>query len=167
MDGPEFQPIVAIAGGGFDQHAAVLDLLRASFAEQEGRIDPPSSVTSLTLDGVLRDASEGDLLTVEAAEEIIGCAFTSARENDQGRYLYAYHIAIAPQHRRRGLATQLFETIDMLARARGLERVMLMCRIELKENHALFEANGFSRSGVFTHDGFNRPTSLQFTKSLV
>lgn len=166
MDGPEFQPIVAIAGGGFDQHAAVLDLLRASFAEQEGRIDPPSSVTRLTLDDVQRDALEGDLLTVEAAEEIIGCAFTSAREDDHGRYLYTYHIAVSPQHRRRGLARQLLETIDRLARARGLDRVMLMCRIELTENHALFEASGFSLSGDFTHDGFNRPTSLQFTKRL-
>ena len=44
MDGSGFKPLVAIAGGAFDQHEAVLTLLRTSYQAQDGVVDPPSSV---------------------------------------------------------------------------------------------------------------------------
>jgi len=167
MDGSVFQPLVAIAGGAFDQHGAVLALLRSSYKSQDGVVDPPSSVTRLTLDQVVADAKAGDLLTAEEEDETLhGCLFTKTLSNDEGPYLYLYHMAVSPLRQGKGIGSALIRTAETLARGRGLDRLQVMSRVELIDNHAFFERHGFREVGFFTHDGYHRPTSVRFEKLL-
>ena len=169
--------LIAIAGGAFDQHDRVLEILKSAFAVQDGIVDPPSSVTRMTVEGVIRDAESGDLLTAEtvtkemvAGDEsegtIVGCLFTRIEEDANGPLLYAYHLAVDPSYQGQGIGHRLFDTVATLAEARRIKRVQIMSRIELTELHAFFTGMGFSQVGTFTHDGFDRPTSLRFEKQL-
>lgn len=159
--------MIAIAGGAFDQHDRVLEILQAAFSAQDGIVDPPSSVTRLTVEGVVRDAQAGDLLTAETLDgDIIGCLFTKIEEDEDGPLLYAYHLAVDPVHQGKGIGHRLFDTVTALAEARKITKLQVMSRIELDQVHAFFSGIGFSRIGTFTHDGFDRPTSLRFEKRL-
>lgn len=159
--------LIAIAGGAFDQHDRVLEILKAAFAPQDGIVDPPSSVTRLTVEGVIRDAQGGDLLTAETPDgDIVGCLFTRIEEDDAGPLLYAYHLAVDPPQQGRGIGHRLFDTVTTLAEARKINRLQVMSRIELKTVHAFFTGMGFRQTATFTHDGYTRPTSLRFEKTL-
>lgn len=169
--------LIAIAGGAFDQHDRVLEILKSAFAVQDGIVDPPSSVTRLTVEGVIRDAESGDLLTAETVTRemqtgeasegtIVGCLFTRVEEDANGPFLYAYHLAVDPSYQGQGIGHRLFDTVATLAEARRLNRVQVMSRIELKDLHAFFTGMGFRQIGTFTHDGFDHPTSLRFEKQL-
>lgn len=159
--------LIAIAGGAFDQHDRVLQILKAAFAAQDGLVDPPSSVTRLTVEGVKADAKAGDLLIAETPDgEIIGCLFTKILDDPSGPLLYAYHLAVEPSQQGKGIGHRLFDTVVTLAEARGISRLQVMSRIELKPIHAFFTGMGFQQVGTFTHDGFDRPTSLRFEKTL-
>ncbi len=159
--------LIAIAGGAFDQHDRVLEILKAAFAVQDGIVDPPSSVTRMTVEGVIRDAGNGDLLTAETPDgEILGCLFTKIDADDAGRVLYAYHLAVEPMHQGKGIGHRLFDTVVTLAKARNVDRLQVMSRIELTDVHTFFTNMGFRQVDTFTHDGFDRPTSLRFEKAL-
>ena len=159
--------LIAIAGGAFDQHERVLEILKSAFAVQDGIVDPPSSVTKLTVEGVIRDAEMGDLLTAEPlGGELVGCLFTKIETDDSGPLLYAYHLAVDPSHQGKGIGHRLFDTAVTLAEARQIKRLQVMSRIELTGLHAFFGDMGFRQIGTFTHDGFDRPTSLRFEKVL-
>ncbi len=167
MDGSAFQPLVAIAGGAFDQHQAVLELLQASYKAQDGVVDPPSSVTRLTLEQVIADAKAGDLLTAEAEDEsIVGCVFTKTLSNEAGPYMYLHHLAVSPIQQGKGIGGMLLRTVETLARGRGIDRIQAMSRVELVDNHAFFERHGFREVSFFTHNGYHRPTSVRFEKLL-
>ena len=167
MDGSVFQPLVAIAGGAFDQYEAVLELLQVSYKAQDGVVDPPSSVTRLTLEQVIADAKAGDLLTAEAEDETItGCIFCKTLFNEAGPYLYMYHMAVSPLRQGKGVGSALLRTAETLARGRGIDRMQVMSRVELVDNHAFFERHGFREVGFFTHNGYHRPTSVRFEKLL-
>lgn len=159
--------LIAIAGGAFDQHDRVLEILQAAFAEQDGIVDPPSSVTRMTVEGVIEDARAGDLLTAETPSgEIVGCLFTKIEEDADGAILYAYHFAVDPAHQGQGIGHRLFDTVVTLAEARRAKRLRVMSRIELKRVHTFFTNIGFRQIGTFTHEGFDRPTSLRFERPL-
>jgi N-acetylglutamate synthase-like GNAT family acetyltransferase len=169
--------LIAIAGGAFDQHDRVLEILKSAFAVQDGVVDPPSSVTRMTVEGVIRDADSGDLLTAETVTgemvagetsegPIVGCLFTKIEEDANGPLLYAYHLAVDPSYQGQGIGHRLFDTVATLAEARRIKRVQVMSRIELTDLHAFFTGMGFRQVGAFTHDGFDRPTSLRFEKQL-
>ena len=159
--------LIAIAGGAFDQHDRVLEILQAAFLDQDGIVDPPSSVTRLTVEGVVRDAVNGDLLTAETPDgEILGCLFARIEADDAGPLLYAYHLAVDPAHQGKGIGQRLFDTVATLAKARELSRLHVMSRVELPHLHAFFTNMGFRQVSTFTHDGFDRPTSIRFEKAL-
>lgn len=159
--------LIAIAGGAFDQHDRVLEVLRAAFAVQDGVIDPPSSVTRLTVQGVIDDAAAGELLTAETPDgDILGCLFTKIEEDQNGPFLYAYHLAVDPSQQGKGIGHRLFDTAATLAKGRGIDRVQVMSRVELRDVHAFFTGMGFEQTASFTHEGFDRPTSLRFEKKI-
>ena len=139
--------------------APILALIRASFADMEGLIDPPSSATRLTADDIARQATEGEVWLLEEAGAPVACMFLSPREDQ----LYLGKLAVAKSHRRQGLARQLVKLATKRARALGLPAVTLQSRIELSENHAAFRALGFVQTGESAHEGYDRPTSLTFT----
>lgn len=147
---------ITAAPHGFDRWAEVLDLLRSAFAYMEGRIDPPSSLTRLTLDGLRDRAATDTVLLACDGRRIVGCAFLSPRDG----CLWLGKVAVAGSHRRRGLARALTDRAATIARDRGLAALELQVRIELAETRAAWAALGFAEVARTAHPGFDRPTSI-------
>ena len=64
------------------------------------------------------------------------------------------------------LARQLFDHAEKRARNLALPCIELGSRVELTENHAIFRSMGFEICGEGMHEGFDRPTTFWFRKSI-
>ncbi|WP_232829461.1 GNAT family N-acetyltransferase [Tropicimonas sp. IMCC34043] len=137
---------------------AVHVLLVESFADMEGQIDPPSSLTRMGVDDLRVLAAEGPAWVIGAPP--VGCVFTRV----QGDNLYLQKLAVAPAARGRGVARRLIDTAADHARAEGLQALQLKTRIELVKNHAAFIRLGFSCIGWSAHPGYEHATSLTFAR---
>jgi GNAT superfamily N-acetyltransferase len=126
-------------------------------------IDPPSSVLKETEADFVARLTNGACFTVEADGRLIGCVF-GKRDGDA---LYIGRLAVAPDWRRRGVATALIEAAKAEARRIGVTRITLGCRIALTSNVALFHRHGFVTVGHETHAGFSAPTSYDMELRLV
>lgn len=143
-----------------DDLCAVLSLIRAAFAGMEGRIDPPSSMHALTEGEIARQAVEGEVWAIGTPP--LACVFLTPRAGS----LYLGKLAVRPGHQGQGLGRQMVGVAEARARALGLPMLELSTRVELTENHAAFRAMGFSQTGSASHKGYNRITTLVFTKPL-
>jgi len=141
----------------YDWHG-LLGLIKRAFAGMEGRIDPPSSFHRLT---------EQDLASFRGEVWVIGtppiaCVLLTLKPDA----LYLGKLSVDPNHQGKGHARALIALAADRARGLGLPALELQSRVELVENHAMFFAMGFQQTGTTTHDGFDRATSLVFTKRL-
>ena len=137
-------------------------LLRKAYAPMAGRIDQPSSLTTMTRDDIAAKARVEDLFLIRDADLPIACGFGAP----QGDAYEIGKVAVADTHRRRGLARALIEAAAAHARAQGFGTLQLYARIELTENRATYEALGFHIAADFTHPGFTRPTAHFFQRAL-
>jgi GNAT superfamily N-acetyltransferase len=134
---------------------AVLRLIQTEFAYMAGRIDPPSSMLSLT---------ETDLAAMPevwvSGRPPIACMALTPKADA----LYLGKLAVSRTHRGKGLARQMVAVAEQRARDKGLSCVELQTRIELVENHATFAALGFVETARTAHKGYDRPTTITFRK---
>jgi GNAT superfamily N-acetyltransferase len=151
---------IETATGDFEDWPEVLALLRRSFAYMAARIDPPSSLNRLDLQGLRAKAATEICLLALHGTEIVGCAFLDPRPD----CLYVGKVAVADEARGQGLARRLFERADQIAREHGLSCLELQTRVELVENHQTFRRLGFKKSGEDAHEGYDRPTSIRMRK---
>ena len=145
-----------------DDFAALLRLIQASFAFMEGRIDPPSSATRLTVADLSRQARDGEIWLLEEMGRPIACLVLTPKDD----HLYLGKLATDPAFRRQGLARQLVKHAVARAKALSLPELRLETRVELTENHAAFRAMGFRETSRSAHPGFSRPTSVTFALDL-
>ncbi|SPH24336.1 hypothetical protein DEA8626_03387 [Defluviimonas aquaemixtae] len=145
-----------------DDPAPVLALVREAFAYMDGVIDPPSSVHQLTAEAMARQLREGEVWTLAEAGDPVACIFLVP----EAKRLYIGKLAVAEGYRGQGLCRQLIRLAEQRAAELGVDRLELQGRVELVANHAAFAAMGFKRTGERAHPGFDRPTSLTFTKIL-
>ncbi len=138
--------------------AEVLALIRRAFAFMDGRIDPPSSVHGLTVDGMARIAAEAEVWAI--GEPVLACMVLTPREDA----LTVGRLAVDEGARRRGHAAALLALAEERARALGLPRLELGTRIELTENQAIYEAMGFREVRRTAHEGFERPTTVWLSR---
>jgi len=141
--------------------AALLSLIRTSFAYMDGRIDPPSSMHHLTVADIRRQA-ETDEIWVIGDPRPLACVFLTPRPHA----LYIGKLTTVASHRRQGYARMLVDLAEARARAQGLPALELQSRIELVENHTAFATLGFRITGETAHPGHDETTSLTFTKML-
>lgn len=139
---------------------AILQLIRQEFASMEGRIDPPSSMLSLTAEAIAMQARTGEVWVTGAPP--VGCMILTVKPHA----LYLGKLAVAGTQRGKGLARALVETAVTRARAMGLPVVEVQTRIELVENHAAFRAMGFTEVGRSSHPGYDRVTTLTFRRAV-
>jgi GNAT superfamily N-acetyltransferase len=140
--------------------SALLGLIRAAFAPMEGRIDPPSTVHALTAAGLAEQARLAEVWVI--GHPPLACVILTPRAGA----LYVGKLAVVASERGKGHARRLIDTAAIRACALGLPMLVLQSRIELTENHAIFRALGFLQTGATAHPGYDRPTSLTFTKAL-
>jgi GNAT superfamily N-acetyltransferase len=153
---------VALAPPDFADWAALHALLARCFGPMEGRIDPPSSFVAMTLESLEEKAADEVLILALDGATPVGCAFCAPKADA----LYLGKLAVAPEHRGRGLRRRMGAAAAAVARVRGLSALTLQTRVELTENHATFAALGFRRTGAEAHPGYDRPTSLVFRREV-
>ena len=147
---------------GFRGWNRLLNLLYVAFEQQEGRIDPPSSVYELDESGLRMKAREEHVFLAEQADLLIGCVFAK----DTGSSVYLGKLAVLPDMQGNGVGRLLVERVEDFARCCGRSVLELETRIELVENHRIFEAYGFRKVSERAHDGYDHPTSISMEKRL-
>lgn len=145
---------------GREEARAALDLIRDAFAYMEGRVDPPSSLTRLDVEGVLQQQETGEVWLLGDGPD--GVMFLTPKSHA----LYLGKLAIHEHRRGQGYAGILIEHAMARAAALGFDVVELETRVELVENHATFEAMGFRKSGESTHEGYDRVTSITYRRKI-
>lgn len=137
---------------------ALLALIHRAFAGMDGRIDPPSSLYRLTPQTVAEHARHGEIWVIGAP--VVACVFLTPQTDA----LYVGKLAVDPPEQGRGHARRLLDQAARRANALGFRELELQTRVELLENHAVFQRLGFRQVAATAHPGFDRPTSLTFRK---
>lgn len=137
---------------------AVLRLIQTEFAFMDARIDPPSSMHSLTEAAIARQAQTGEVWVIGTPP--VACVFLTPKP----QALYVGKLAVSSTQRGKGLARALMAQAEGRARALGLPVLELQTRIELVENQAAFRAMGFEEMGRTSHPGYDRPTTITFQR---
>ncbi|WP_349959021.1 GNAT family N-acetyltransferase [Rhizobium sp. ZPR3] len=147
---------------GFDRWDALLDLILASFAYMNGRIDPPSSALALTPE-TLKTKAIGEIAYAALdGERLVGCIFC----RPEAESLYVGKLAVLPAAQGKGIGKRLLVLAEARARDLGLKDLRLETRIELIDNHATFAAWGFRKTAENRHAGFDRTTSIEMRKAI-
>ena len=146
----------------FSDIAALHRLLSTEFAYMAARIDPPSSMTRLTVADLRNKMAVEDLFLIRQADGPIACLFGAAAAD----HYYIGKLAVAASQRGQGHARALVEAAATHARRLALPALVLQSRVELVENHAAFAAMGFVVTDATAHPGYDRPTSLTFRRAL-
>ncbi|OWU86814.1 hypothetical protein ATO6_06820 [Oceanicola sp. 22II-s10i] len=139
--------------------AAIHALLTRSFAYMEDRIDPPSSLNRMTPETFADEARRHELWAILDPAPVACMVLTPKPD-----HLYLGKLAIAENRRGEGLARIMTDHAIARAAAIGLPAVVLQTRIELTENHATFTRLGFAETGRTAHPGYDRPTSVTFSR---
>jgi N-acetylglutamate synthase-like GNAT family acetyltransferase len=147
---------------GDEDMAPILKLIRECFAYMDGRIDPPSSMHALTETGVAEQARTGEAWVLEEPGVPVACVFLTPKSDR----LYIGKLAVADAFRGQGLGRQLIDHAANRAKALGLATLELQTRVELVENQTAFEAMGFVRTGETAHPGYDRPTSITYSRPI-
>ncbi|MDG3040202.1 GNAT family N-acetyltransferase [Roseicyclus marinus] len=148
--------------GDFNDFTALHALLSTAFAYMADRIDPPSSMTRLSLADLRAKSTTEDLFLIRENGTPIACLFGAAAPD----HYYIGKLAVAAAQRGQGHARALVEAAARHARALSLPALVLQSRVELVENHAAFAAMGFVVTAKTAHPGYDRPTSLTFRRAL-
>ena len=135
-----------------------LGLIKSSFAFMAGRIDPPSSVESLSLQKLNRMAQLGWVVVI--GKPVMACVVATPRPQS----LYLGKISVAPSERGRGDARALVEACEPLAVKLGVNYLELQVRIELLENQRAFARMGFVKISDDCHSGYDRVTEITMQK---
>lgn len=143
----------------FDWSALHALILRA-FAGMEGRIHPPSSANALTPESLAATAQTAEVWVLGAPPK--ACMILTPKPDR----LYLGKLAVEPDQQGRGLGRTLVAWAETRARARDLPVLELETRVELTENHVFFQTLGFTETARKAHAGFDRPTSITFSKRL-
>lgn len=140
--------------------AAILMLIKSEFAYMDGRIDPPSSMKTLTIADIADQAHAGEVWVIGGPP--IACVFLTPKADA----LYIGKLTVAKSHQRQGIAGVLVDLAARRAQDLGLAALELQSRIELIPNHAVFAALGFTVIAQTAHPGFDRVTALTFRKAV-
>jgi predicted GNAT family N-acyltransferase len=126
-----------------DEIDAALDLRRAVFCGEQGVPEDEE------IDG--RDDEAQHLVAVQGDRVVATC-----RLLHEGAVTKLGRMAVAPEARRRGIATRLLQAADAAARARGSARIVLHAQTDAR---ALYAADGYvERGDVFLEAGIEHVT---------
>ena len=83
--------------------------------------------------------------------EIEGQVVGSVLGGFDGRRGMMYHLAVAPQHRQRGIASALVDELERRLRAKGCIRYYLLVTPDNESAISFYEGRGWERMELFTY----------------
>lgn len=143
--------------------AAVVALIRDSFADYVDRLDPPPSAVRETAESIAALQGREFGLVAEADGAVVGCLFLQRRE---GGDIYIARVAVTRAHRRGGVGRALMTAAEAEARRLGGARLTLGVRLALDDNRRFFASLGFVEGALHAHPGYDRPTWVEMTKAI-
>ena len=147
----------------YDLCPKILTLIQDNFAYMNDRVDPPSSMHSLTVASVVKQMENEILLAIIENKIPVACAFVTELDDA----FYIGKLAATENKRGRGAGAALIEWVENLSRESGIAKPLrLETRIELTENHALFARLGFVKTEETAHPGYVHPTSITMEKQV-
>ncbi len=146
----------------FNDFNVLHELLISTFAYMDDRIDPPSSMHRLSVEGLREKARAETLILALSGAELVGCAYVCPKVG----LCYVGKVAVREDHRGLGLGDRLIQKAGQVALRHDCNVLELETRVELLENHRYFERLGFLKCGENAHEGYNRPTSFLYRKLL-
>ena len=141
---------------------AVAALIRAAFAAQPVRTDPPPSALRETDATVAAHLAAGGGALAWVDERIVGSVMWQPKDGG----LYLQRLAVDPAWRRQGIARALVAATETAARAGGHARIHLGTRLVLLDNRRLFVSCGFVETAQHAHPGYAAPTWVEMEKRL-
>ena len=141
----------------------ILRVIRASFAEYQGKLDPPSSAHHKTPEDVQNELSRATAILAVAGTEAVGCVFYRAT----GNYVYLYRLAVVPNWRKHGIGSKLVNLVEEQTVNQGLHTVRLSVRVALVDNQIYYEKLGYTFKEYGTHTGYTEPTFMVLEKQLL
>lgn len=146
----------------FSDWDGLMRLLKAAFAHQAGRIDPPSSVHRLDPVSIAVKARQERLFLAFDHDRLVGCVFAKSL----GSAMYIGKLAVLPAMQGQGIGRTLMAAAQAFAERTQHNALQLDVRIELTENHETFAALGFVKIGEHAHEGYDRATFISMKKVL-
>ena len=137
--------------------AEIFKVYQDAFLQLEGRIDPPTSAASQTVESLSKSFGRVDISVCTLGDTIVGCVFFKPDQTG----LYLYRLAVCPQHQGKGIAKRLIRHVQEMAQQRGCEFVSLNVRIPLTDNQKLFRSQGFDEVSRHCHDGYQQETYIR------
>lgn len=153
---------VSFPDRSFSDWLALHRLVTDAYAYMDGRIDPPSSATRMSVEDYAQKAREEWLLTCFEGDELLACAFVMP----QGDAAYIGKVAVRGDRQGQGLFRQCYGTIEQTVRDLGFKAIELKVRVELTEVRAVYERLGFGWLANNRHDGYERTTNITMRKEL-
>lgn len=140
----------------------IVAVIRAAFAEYEGRLDPPSGGARDTVESLREKIADGNAVLALLDDQVIGCVFY----RPDCDHLYFGRLAVLPAHRQRGVGRALIAYVEERARTLGLPRIRIGVRIGLPELFAAYERIGYRTIAEHSHEGYAQPTYVSMEKLL-
>jgi len=137
-------------------------IIRASYAEYRGKLDPPTSSEQETVEHLTAVLREARGLLAEMNGQGVGCVFYLEEED----HLYLYRLGVVPACRRQGIGKQLVTAVEEIALSRGRRHVRLAVRLALPQNHRFYTDLGYQVISYERHPGCAQPTYLVMEKQL-
>ena len=118
----------------------VIDLWRVTFAG-----DPPRNEPSRVIDTKQKE-KDGLFFVGVFGENVVGTVLAGF----DGVRGWVYHLAVAPEMRRRGLAGRLMDHVEEKLIARGCPKLNLQVRTTNQDVVAFYESRGFAVDSVIS-----------------
>jgi ribosomal protein S18 acetylase RimI-like enzyme len=151
-----------VRAAGAADTARVAQVIRASFAEYRGVLDPPSGALAVDPAAARQLLTLGGFLVCESEGRIVACVFHMTNPD----HVYLGRLSVLPAFRGSGLGARLVAEVEALAAAAGRDRVRLGVRLALPRNRAFFERLGYHEVGLDSHEGMTVPTFTWFEKRI-
>jgi len=151
-----------VRAAGAAEATRVAQVIRASFAEYRGVLEPPSGALAVDAAGARELMELGGFLVCESEGRIVACVF----HQTAAEHVYLGRLSVLPAFRGRGLGALLVAEVEALAATAGRDRVRLGVRLVLPRNRAFFDALGYREVGLGSHPGMAMPTFAWLEKRI-
>jgi hypothetical protein len=88
--------LITTSPEGFNEWAALIELLHEAFRYMEGRIDPPTSLETMGIEAFKKKAQDETVIVAQNEGKLFGCAFAALRDD----CVYLSKVAVALTSRR-------------------------------------------------------------------